>query len=385
MESRVRYFEQLQACPDRGSLAARPMSRPIQARIDRAALAGNLEEARRLANGARVMAIVKADGYGHGLVRAARALAEADGFGIASLEEALILRDAGIRQPLWLLEGFFESRELPDIARHGVVAVVHHASQLEMLENGRWKDALSVWVKIDTGMHRIGFSPEALPRVLERLADLPGVRCAGLMSHLASADDPADPLTERQRAVFARASAGLELARSLANSAGLVAWPGSRFDWVRPGIMLYGAAPLADGTAGEAQLRPAMTLESRLIAINRFHAGDAIGYGASWTCPEEMNVGVIACGYGDGYPRHAPNGTPVLVEGVRVPIVGRVSMDMITVDLRAVPQARVGSRAVMWGPQLPVEEVARYAGTIAYELLCEVAVRVPRLEITDGA
>jgi alanine racemase len=361
------------------------VTRPIRAGIDGAALAGNLEEARRIAAGARVMAIIKADGYGHGLVRTARALAAADGFGLASLEEAMVLRDAGITRPLWLLEGFFEPRELGELARRGVIGVVHHEAQLAMLESARWEGELLVWVKIDSGMHRIGFPPAALPAVLERLADLEHLRCTGLMSHLASADDPADPLTEQQIATFARASGSLDLPRSLANSAGLLAWPGTRFDWVRPGIMLYGAAPLAGDGAGDARLRPAMTLESRLIAVNRFRGGDAIGYGGSWVCPEDMDVGVVACGYGDGYPRHAASGTPVLVDGVRVPLVGRVSMDMITVDLRGVPGARVGSRAVLWGEGLPVEEVARHAGTIAYELLCGVTPRVPRMEASDAA
>jgi alanine racemase len=327
----------------------------------------------------RVVAIIKANGYGHGFERAARALADADMFGVASIDEALELRAAGVDRPLLLLEGVFEANEVPVAQREGFAVVVHHAVQMEMIESaGLTRDRpIHAWLKLDTGMHRLGFAPSQLAAALARLRACDGV--AGdivVMSHLAKADERNSDVTNRQAESFERATSTLGLARSLANSAGIITWPRTHYDWVRPGIMLYGISPFDDSVGAQEGLQPAMTVKSRLIAVNRHARGDAIGYGGTWTCPEDMPVGVVAFGYGDGYPRHAPNGTPVLVNGRRVPLIGRVSMDMITVDLRAQPDAQVGDPVTLWGDGLPVEEIARAAQTIAYQVVCSITRRV---------
>ncbi len=356
------------------------MSRAACARISLSALEHNLNRARRAAPGARVLAVIKANGYGHGMVRVARSLPHADAFAVASIDEALILRQAGVTHPIVLLEGVFDGEELAQAAEHGLEPVVHSDEQLGQLEAARPAAPLTVWLKIDTGMHRLGFSPGRAAEARRRLEACGAVSNVRLMSHLANADTPGDARTDAQLDVFNACAEEFPGERSIANSGGVLAWPRAHFDWVRPGIMLYGASPFAD-TGAEHDLRPAMTLSTRLIALQHLHAGDAVGYGGTWTCPEDMPVGVAAIGYGDGYPRHAPDGTPVLVNGRRVPLIGRVSMDMICLDLRSQPQARVGDEVVLWGDGLPVEEVARAAGTIAYELLCRVTARVRFEEI----
>jgi alanine racemase len=348
--------------------------------IDLGALRHNLAVARKAAPNSRIMAAVKANGYGHGLVRVARALGDADAFGVAAINEALELRQAGITKPIVLLEGFFHADELELIAQHGLEVALHHLPQLEALEQFNFAAELpvTVWIKIDTGMHRLGFPPEQVAAVRERLLTLGGrVRLRGFMTHFANADDRNDPTTLRQLEQFAMATASYSGERAIANSAGLLGWPQSHADWVRPGIMLYGASPFTGRTGAQEGLRPVMTLHSELIAVNSLKKGDAVGYGGTWVCPEAMKVGVVAIGYGDGYPRHVPTGIPVLVNGKRVPLVGRVSMDMITVDLRSQPDACVGDPVVLWGEGLPVEEITESAGTISYDLLCRITRRVP--------
>jgi alanine racemase len=360
------------------------VSRPLRAVVDPDALASNLRRVREAAPGRRVMAVVKADGYGHGLVRVARALRDADGFGVASLEEGLVLRAEGVRRPVVLLEGFFSADELEPIARNALEVVVHQPYQVELLERVRLATPVRVWLKLDTGMHRLGFPPgeaQALARRLETAASVRGP--LRFMTHLARADERADPATPRQLERLRQGLHGLAGEVSVANSAGLLAWPEARADWVRPGIMLYGLSPFPDRTGRDDGLRAAMTLESRLIAVNGCRRGEAVGYGGAWVCPEDMPVGVAAVGYGDGYPRHAPPGTPVLVNGKPVPLVGRVSMDMVTLDLRGQPDARPGDPVVLWGPDLPAEEIARGAGTIAYELVTGLTSRVPRVECAE--
>ncbi|BAZ94852.1 alanine racemase [Thiohalobacter thiocyanaticus] len=353
------------------------MTRPVRARVALDALRSNLELARRTAPHSRILAVVKANAYGHGLVPVAQALEAADAFGVAGVEEALFLRQAGIKKPIVLLEGFFHGAELDEVIRHRLSLVLHAAHQLEALAAAAPAAPLRVWVKLDTGMHRLGFAPGELPSVLQRLQALEGVELAGLMTHFACADDRADPATRRQLERFDALAGGLEGEHSLANSAALLGWPQTHAGWVRPGLMLYGISPFVDSLAVDHGLRPAMTLETELIAIRDCAAGDAVGYGGAWVCPEAMPVGVAAIGYGDGYPRHAPAGTPVLVDGRPAQLVGRVSMDMITLDLRGLPEARVGSRVSLWGEGLPVEHIARAAGTIPYELVCAVTARVP--------
>ncbi|HEY9198789.1 MAG TPA: alanine racemase [Gammaproteobacteria bacterium] len=353
------------------------MSRPLRARIDLDALQFNLQRAREAAPHSRIMAVVKANGYGHGLVRSAQAMRDVDGFGVACLEEAVTLREAGLRQPISLLEGFFDSDELAAVSRYRLMPVMHAEHQIRQLEGAQLPQPIAVWLKVDTGMHRLGFAPEQLPAMYRRLQACANVEAIGLFSHLGYADDRRSPQTPQQCARFLAAVAGLPGERSLANSGGLLGWPETQLDWVRPGLMLYGISPFSGDTGREQGLRPAMSLESRLIAVNRYARGEAIGYSGAWVCPEDMPVGVVAAGYGDGYPRHAPAGTPVLVNGQRAQLIGRVSMDMLCVDLRAQPEARVGDPVLLWGDALPVEEIARCAETIAYELVCAVASRVP--------
>jgi alanine racemase len=352
------------------------MTRPAQVVLDLPALSHNLQRVRALAPGRRVMAVIKANGYGHGLIKSAAALRGCDAFALACLDEALLLHEAGVNHPMVLLEGFFSTREFPDLVRHRIAAVVHHQEQLRMLESERPHGPLAVWLKVDSGMHRLGIAPDQVAAVYQRLKALPGVALQGLMTHLASADEREDPATPQQLECFSRATSAYAEPKSIANSAAIVAWPQSHADWVRPGIMLYGVSPFAAETGADHGLRPAMGLHSQLIAVNRFRCGERIGYGGEWCCPEDMTVGVVAIGYGDGYPRHAPSGTPVLVNGQRVPLIGRVSMDMICVDLRSQPAARVGDPVCLWGPALPVEEIARCAATLPYELLCRVTPRV---------
>jgi alanine racemase len=349
----------------------------VRARIDLSALRHNFREARRAAPRSKVMAVVKANGYGHGLLEVATALEEADGFAVARLEEALALRQAGIGKPVILLEGFMDAAELGEADRQGLEVTLHSECQLAQLEAARLGQPLRVWVKLDTGMHRLGFEPGRLEDVVRRLQALPGVRQPpGYLSHLACADERGNPASEIQRQRFEAALGDRPGERSLANSAGLLGWPATRYDWVRPGIMLYGVSPFADVPGPGLGLQPVMTLETRLIGTSELRKGDAIGYGGSWVCPEDMRVGVAAIGYGDGYPRHAAAGTPVLVNGQRIPLVGRVSMDMITLDLRGQDTVREGDRVVLWGEGLPVEEVAAAADTIGYELLTGITGRV---------
>ena len=363
------------------------MTRAAQATINTSALTHNLQRVRDAAPRSRVLAVIKANGYGHGIECVAKALAEADALGVASLEEALQLRDAGIKSTIVLLEGMFEAAELGRIQLHQLQVVIHAQYQIDMLNALAEKNPtgikLTVWLKIDTGMHRLGFDPSQAGQVLQQLQANRLVSDIIAMTHLANADDLSDDTTPRQLLTFENTIGDTRLPQSIANSAGILGWPQSQADIVRPGIMLYGVNPFIDGAAADYQLQPVMTLRSRLIAVNRFNKGDKVGYGGSWQCPEEMRVGVVAIGYGDGYPRHAPNGTPVLLNGQRVPLVGRVSMDMLTVDLRSQPNAQVGDEVVLWGDGLPVEQIASQAGTIAYELLCGVTQRVRFVEVSN--
>jgi len=358
--------------------------RPAAAHIDLAALAHNLRRVRELAPRSRVIAVVKANGYGHGAARILPALGAADAFGVACVEEALALRTAGATQPILLLAGVFTDEELALCAAHNFDIAVRDEENLRLLEHAQLARPLKVWLKIDTGMHRLGVEPAATRRLLERLQACPAVdKEIGIMSHLASADDPRSDFTHRQLQVFEAATAGLAWRRSLANSAGVVAWPATHYDWVRPGILLYGCSPLLGQTGPEMDLQPVMTLTTRLMSIKTVPAGETIGYAGTYTCPKPTRVGIAAIGYGDGYPRHAPTGTPVLVKDRPARTLGRVSMDMLCVDLDALPDAQVGDPVTLWGRGLPAETVAAAAETIAYEMFCNVAERV-HFHVQDG-
>ncbi|NNJ93887.1 MAG: alanine racemase [Halobacteria archaeon] len=357
------------------------MTRPARACIDLHALRHNFQRVRQAAPGSRVMAIIKANAYGHGLLRVAQSLPGADAFGVVSPEEGITLRESGFDRRIVLLEGLFTPDDIALVAGYHLDIVVHHASQLDMLEQAAISRPVDVWLKLDTGMNRLGFDPDAAANIVARLQSLEQVATVRFMTHFACADEPDNDTTAVQSDRFNRALDMLEGERTLANSAAILAWPDTCADWVRPGIMLYGASPLAGERAAALDLQPVMTLKSRLIAINACRQGDAVGYGGDWRCPEDMPVGVAAIGYGDGYPRHAGSGMPVLVNGRRAGLVGRVSMDMICLDLRGHDSPAVGDEVVLWGDSLPVEEIAAGAGTISYELLCGISHRV-RLEYT---
>jgi alanine racemase len=355
------------------------MPRPIRADISLSAFGRNYAVARRHAPRSRVLAVVKADGYGHGLARVARALPAADGFATLELDGAVRLRESGFAGEIALLEGFFAAGELPVIAGAGLATAVHSEEQLRLLELSPVPAPLACYLKINTGMNRLGFPPAQARRALERLQATGKARAVTLMTHFATADGP-EGVEEAMRR-FEAATQGLSLPRSLANSAAILAHPRTHADTVRLGIALYGATPFADRSAQELGLAPAMTLRSRLIAVQDLEAGEAVGYGATFRAPRRMRIGVVACGYADGYPRHAPSGTPMLVDGVRVRTAGRVSMDMIMVDIEPVPGAGVGAPVVLWGEGLPVDEVAASCGTVGYELLCALAPRVSVAEV----
>lgn len=355
------------------------MPRPLTARIDHAALRHNLALARALAPGSRLMAVVKADGYGHGLLRVASALRTADAFAVLTLDDALALREAGHRHPILLLQGFYDPCELPDIAAHGLSVVVHEVSQLAALLAFQPAQPVDVHLKMNSGMNRLGLPPEQYAEAVRRLRAWSGLGELTLMTHFATADEAAG--IDWQMARFDASVQGIDAPRSLANSAALVRHEVARADWVRPGIMLYGVAPNVETTPGDLDLRPAMTLSSRIISVQHLASGERLGYGGTFTAERPTRVGVVACGYGDGYPRHAGTGTPILVEGQRTRTLGRLSMDSLYADITDLPQAGVGTAVTLWGEGLPAQEVASAAGTIAYQLLCGITRRVPVVEV----
>ena len=352
--------------------------RPARALIDLEALRHNYRLAREI-SGARALAVVKADAYGHGATRCAAALeGEADGFAVACIEEALELRYAGIRKPILLLEGFFEESELGLIDQHQLWCVVHATWQVEAIERARPARPLQVWLKLDSGMHRVGLHPAEYRDAHARLLVSGKVDKIVLMSHFARADELDCPRSEEQVALFEQARAGLQAEVSLRNSPAILGWPTIASDWVRPGIMLYGATPFEQDQAQATRLRPVMTLESKIISVRELPAGEPVGYGARFVAERPTRVGVVAMGYADGYPRHAATGTPIMVDGQMTRLIGRVSMDMLTVDLTDLPGAGLGSRVELWGRNVSASAVAYGCGSIPYQLFCNLK-RVPRL------
>ncbi len=355
------------------------MSRTTVATIHLGALRHNLDRIKQMAAPAKVMAVVKADAYGHGLERVARALdGAADAFAVAAQGDGLRLRAAGHRQRIVVLSGPDRASDIAEMQRLQLDAAIHHESQLPWLaEASPTRGPLRVWLKVDSGMHRLGFAPDRVAEIHEQLSRMPGIDAeVGLLTHFSESEEFDGSETAAQIARFNQATAGLSGPRALSNSAGVLGWPDAKGDWVRTGGLLYGLSVVSGKTGADFGFRPAMTLSTRLIAINRVARGERIGYNGTWTCPEDMCVGVAAVGYGDGYPRSAAAGTPVLVGDRRVPIIGRVSMDLVTLDLRNAPGAQVGDRVLLWGPELPVEHIAAQAGTISYDLTCGMTRRV---------
>jgi len=353
------------------------MTRPARVSIDLTALRKNLSIARKLAGETRLMAVIKADAYGHGMLEVAQALTDADGFAVASVGEGEQLRSSGITHPILVLQGTHRSSQLKQAVASELTLCIHQPGQLEDLKKyqGQWP---AVWLKLDTGMGRLGFPPTDLDALLNTL----GNNCESIMMHFANADLPDDSRNSAQLMAFHPAMNRPGYTLSAANSAALIALPDARLDWARPGIMLYGVSPFASPQSPAPDLQPVMTLTAPLIAINQHQRGDQIGYAGSYTCPEHMAVGIVAIGYGDGYPRHAATGTPMLINGVECPLIGRVSMDMLTVDLRGCPEVALGTEITLWGKGLPVERVAEKAGTIGYELLCSVGAHCERVYVS---
>ena len=372
--------------------------------INLSALKHNLAQIKLLAPTTKVLAVLKANAYGHGLELIANALfteqdektknhlssISVDAIAVARIDEALALRSSGITQPIVLLEGFFNSKDLSILATHHLQTVVHNQQQLDAILSAKLSSPLTVWLKIDTGMHRLGINPEQFSHFYQQLTDSENVqKNILLMSHLGCADNKDSTITQQQIALFDKVTQGYNNERTLANSAGICLWTNSHYQWVRPGLLLYGVSPLPTeesitNTSGRTltdesdsfDVLPVMTLKSSLIAIRELDAGESVGYGGVWKSDEKTIIGVVAIGYGDGYPRHARNGTPVLVNGRRVPLIGKVSMDMITVDLGINSQDKIGDLVTLWGDNLPVAEIAHCATTIAYELLCNITRRV---------
>ena len=353
-----------------------------QAQINHEALRHNLQLVRNSAPDSRVWSVIKADAYGHGVERVAYALQATDGFAVARLDEGLKLREAGFKQPILIMGGCYTSDEWVLAVRNEFDVAVHQACQVAMLESLPLETGvIDVWFKVETGMHRLGIPSEQLAELADRLIAHPLVRRLNLMTHLANADDRSDSFSQLQISRFESLKTDRFTHGSIANSAGVLGFRATHQDWVRPGIMLYGVSPFPDASAEELGLQPAMTFSSRVIAVQQCRRGDPVGYGGTYNCPQDMPIAVVAVGYGDGYPRHAAEGTPVLVGGRRLPLVGRGSMDMITVDARDCPEVQTGDSVVLWGSGLPVEEVAKSAGTIGYELLCSVTSRVEFLDL----
>lgn len=348
----------------------------VRAHIDLSALRHNFQVVRNLVGPRSIMAMIKADAYGHGLLRVAEALPEADAFGVASIPEAIHLREIGITQPIVIMSRFDRVEQISLCLHYQLAIVIHQLYQVEILEQNPPEKPLSVWLKLETGMHRLGLPPEEFTEAWRRLQCLSGIqKPLTLMTHLACADDPDNSFNHKQIKVFHQVTDYFPGPKSIANSGAILSNPESLTDWVRPGIMLYGASPFAGKTGKDLGLRPVMNLISELIAVRQLRQGDYIGYGADYRCPKDMRVGIVAIGYGDGYPRHI-SGASVLVNNILCPLVGRVSMDMIAVDLTLALNSQVGDAVILWGKGLPVEHIAKCANTISYELLCQVTRRV---------
>ena len=348
------------------------------AQIESQALQHNLAVVRaQIPVNTKVVAVVKANAYGHGLVQVAKTLSSADAYAVARLEEALILRSSGIVKPIIMLEGFFSPDDLPVLAANNIQTAVHSVEQLDALEQMQLSNPVTVWLKLDTGMHRLGVRPEEAEAFCERLAKCRNVvQPFNFITHFSRADELNDMTTTRQIELFNQLTQKYPGECSLASSAGIMEWHDAHADWIRPGIMLYGASPFEGKTGVDHGLKPVMTLKSSLIAVRLVKQGEPVGYGAKWVAQQDTKIGVVAIGYGDGYPRMAPSGVPVLVNGRIVPLVGRVSMDMLTIDLGPDAKDQVGDDVTLWGDGLPVETVAEAIGTIPYELITKLTPRV---------
>ena len=363
------------------------MSFGARIRIRLGALEHNFTLIRKAAGTARICAVVKANAFGHGLLTIARNLPHADSFAVARLSEAKALRDDGVKMPIVLLAGVMSAEDLRSAQDLGCEIVVHNESQLALLEASAAPPTV-VWLKVDTGMHRLGIDISETEKYLNRLSVCPAVSSVRLMSHLAKADVPGDPMTDIQVQRFKEIAADFEGDVSIANSAAILEWQDSPVAarsgsdlWVRPGIALYGISPFPGRTGNDLGLMPVMEFESHVIAVKAVRAGETVGYGGTWAASQDTTIAIVSAGYGDGYPRFLPSGTPAVVNGRRVPVAGTISMDMLALDLGQAAREKVGDRVILWGDALPVEEVASHAGTIAYQLICGVTHREPAVVV----
>ncbi len=357
--------------------------RPLKAFINQASLQHNLATVKQLAPHSKIMSVVKANGYGHGLINVARGLNESDGFAVLTLNEAIDLREHGFEQDILLLEGAFEAYEISIAAKMHFNLVVHNLHQLQMIEKVKLNRPLDIHFKINTGMNRLGFNPQEAKEILKTLQNKSHFKSITLMTHFATADEPRG--VDWQLSVFDDIAKPFNFSRSVANSASIVNFKNTHLDWVRPGIMLYGASPIMGHKSSTLNIKPVMQLKSKIIAIQNLSKNDSVGYGESFKAKKDMRIAVVACGYADGYPRHAPTGTPVYVEGKKTSTVGRVSMDMLYIDITDIPHASISSDVELWGEHVPVDDVAEKSGTVGYELLCAISAskRVP-IEIVHG-
>lgn len=351
--------------------------KPATAKISSLALKHNIQTIKQKAPNSKIIAVVKANAYGHGVVFVSSAVEEmVDCFGVARLEEALSLRSNGITKPILLLEGFFCAKDLPIIAVNNIQTVVHNVEQLQALQRAKLPHPIKVWLKIDTGMHRLGVALEQVDWFYQELKQSPNVYDdIGFVSHFSRADELESNYTALQLDRFLQSTKNKSGERTIAASGGILFWENSHLDWIRPGIIMYGISPI-NTPASEYNLMPVMTLTSSLIAVKQHKKGQPVGYGGTWISERDTNIGVVAIGYGDGYPRDVPTGTPVYLNGRRVPIVGRVSMDMLTVDLGSDSQDQVGDEVILWGKALPIEEIAQISGMLSYELITKLTPRV---------
>lgn len=357
--------------------------RPLKVFVDQASLRHNFAIVKQLAPKSKIMSVVKANGYGHGLINVAQGLSESDGFAVLNLNEAIDLREHGFEQDILLLEGAFESYEISIAAKMRFNLVVHNLHQLQMIEKLKLNHPIDIHFKINTGMNRLGFNPKEAKDILKSMKKTPYFKSITLMTHFATADEPRG--VDWQFDVFNDIANDFDFSRSVANSASIINFKNTHLDWVRPGIMLYGASPIVGRRSSTLNLKPAMYLKSKIIALQNLSKDDSVGYGETFKAKNDMRIAVVACGYADGYPRHAPSGTPVYVEGKKTSTVGRVSMDMLYIDVTDIPHASISSDVELWGENIPVDDVAEKAGTVGYELLCGISAskRVP-IEIIHG-
>lgn len=352
------------------------MDCPTQVHIDTNALQHNFNRVQELAPESKILAMVKANAYGHGIVEIAKALRDADAFGVACLAEASSIRQVNLSNPIVLMSGFVNVNGLTKIIELKCESVIHNFEQIKILEQARLSHPIKVWLKINTGMHRLGFVSEDVADAYARLVKCKNVAAPPkLITHFADADDIKKMTTKKQIKIFNFVTKKLSGEKSLANSAAILSYPESHADWVRPGGLLYGVSPLLSKIGKDHNLMPVMTLKSKIIALRYAKKDEAVGYGGTWRCPENMPFAIVGVGYGDGYPRHAKNGTPVLINGHVCPLIGRVAMDMLAVDLRSYPLAKIGDEVILWGEGLPVERIAEYADTITYDLFCGITRR----------